>query len=147
MPEELKNKLREEFILRYLPLFQDQELEDITKKHEYSCGIDSLIVNEQIQKRAMYKANECAGFWLSRFETLLKEQSEKSYADGYSDRKEELEHIIKASYDSMLDQKMMMYKAELVEKIKSSDKNFGIVDSNDKGGAMLIEDIIKIIKE
>ena len=37
-------------------------------------------------------------------------------------------------------------RERIIKEIENSDKNFGLVDDNDKGGAMLICDIINLIK-
>ena len=47
--------------------------------------------------------------------------------------------------EKFIEQALTDYHNHIVEKIKNSDKAFGIIDKDGKGGAILITDIEKII--
>lgn len=69
-------EIEEEFIQNFLVYFQDQRLEDPTIGVENgNTGIDALIVNDQIQKRAMNKANRVLNFFKPYFQEKMHEEA------------------------------------------------------------------------
>lgn len=71
-------EIEEEFIQNFLVYFQDQRLEDPTIGVENgNTGIDALIVNDQIQKRAMNKANRVLNFFKPYFQELLHKEAKE----------------------------------------------------------------------
>jgi len=61
----------------FLPLFQDQELEDETKTGVYDCGISAKMVNEQINTRAKYKLSKILNFHRSSLISLFQANIER----------------------------------------------------------------------
>jgi len=62
---------------------------------------------------------------------------------GCDDCEENIE--LRDEHRKFIEQSLTDYHNYIVEKIKNSDKAFGIIDKDGKGGAILITDIEKII--
>ena len=87
---------------------------------------------DEFDKRFVYPLN--FDFKVKENEPFL---DDSSMADGYGSAADYLKEF--------LEQSLTDYHNHIVEKIKNSDKAFGIIDKDGKGGAILITDIEKII--
>lgn len=113
--------------------------------HEYSCRCSCHDLDQP--------NNRIREEWEERFNSIFDSFCEPNVTKTnehpncqYIFSCEEMENFDK-DIKNFITELLKSQKESLIEKIKSSDKNFGIVDKNDKGGAMLIEDIINLIKE
>ena len=72
---------------------------------------------EQLKEEWNNKRNKLE----NTFGYIPEDESFDWWLQKFSSYKSSLEPIMKASYESMLDQKMTMYKGELVEKIRKAE--------------------------
>jgi hypothetical protein len=88
---------------------------------------------------------DCEEICVPTQEPMEWEEVGKLYFCDYKDI-DEFTGDAKVIITSLIKQAEERERERIIKEVMESDKNFGIVDGNDKGGAILIEDIIKIVK-